>query len=566
MSKDEEVQFRGLLGSLRCDGLSAGKRDELLGRIERAVTEAGREQLSGEAPPGAKSEAAAAGQDVGHRSAAARWLVPSLAAAAAIIVAVVGAMWLVCNGPAGPGGFAAVTLPFPELLAESMRKLDDIETVAVTIRTTRAGEEEVTHAYYKRPNCWYEELSKDRILLDDGTRSLSLDLRQKKVLEVGPSTVAGRSISALVRLDQLKALWEQEERVELTGPFQDTINDIACQRYDFVDTMPARPQIQAPERKITGSCWFSVESGLIQRMENRSDSFTGCAEFRYNVPIDDSLFVIPTWAEDVKLPRLKITAHDKQQQPVGQAKVYFGQLGRFRTFTTDERGETVLSFDTPAYRHRESDLLTTGLWHDVVVESADGAKAAVYTFANLELVYGKGLKEILYTREEKELTRVGERELSEERSDIDLTYDPEENLVSLTLTLAPKATVTGRVVGPDGDLITGTPVTVRASYHVRGKRATVAYGQLDAQIPAGGSLSAQKLYFNVEDGGTFELVLPTNFPLRLGFQPLGPGFRPTSKETTLEAGATVSLGDIVLPYAPQEGLQQQSSKPGGEGP
>ena len=235
-----------------------------------------------------------------------RWRPRVLAAAAAVLVVVLGAMWLVPSEPeaSAPGHLPALRLPFPQLLAESLRKLDDIDTVAVTFRAMRAGEEEVTHAYYKRPSRWYEELSENKVLLDDGTRSLTLDLRQRKVLEVRPSAVASRPISALVHLDQLKAVWEQEG-VELAGPFRDTIDGTACQRYDFEVTMLARPQIEVPERTVTGSCWFSLESGLIQRMENKSesDSFAGRAEFQYNVPVDAAVFRTPDWANLPDQPR-----------------------------------------------------------------------------------------------------------------------------------------------------------------------------------------------------------------------------------------------------------------------
>ena len=60
-----------------------------------------------------------------------RWWPRFLAAAALILAAVLGAVWLLPSGPepSGQVRLPAVTLPFPELLAESLRKLDDIDTM-----------------------------------------------------------------------------------------------------------------------------------------------------------------------------------------------------------------------------------------------------------------------------------------------------------------------------------------------------------------------------------------------------------------------------------------------------
>jgi hypothetical protein len=475
-----------------------------------------------------------------------RWWLGLLAAAALILAAVLGALWLLRSGPepAGLLRLPAVTLPFPELLAESMRKLDDIDTMVVTCNWTREGEQEMTHIYYKKPNHWREELSKNIMVLDDGTRKLCLDPEERKVTEVGPSILASHSISTLVRLDEFKAMVEHDKRpVKLTGPFQDSIDGMPCQRYDFETTMPAQPQMKVPERKVSGSCWFSVESRLMQRFENRINSFAGRLDYRYNVPVDDALFVIPDWAQGVKPQALTVAVRDDAGRPTPDATVYFGRLGSFKKLHLDAGGEAELPSEATAHRDPTTDALYVSLGNDVVVESADGGQAALYTFDYLSLVIGKGLKERVVSQDGKSALL---RDFTEQGPGIDLRYDAERNSLTLGLTLAPKATVTGRIVDEAGHPVSSSSGVITTTYRVRNRTANVAYGQLDAQEPAKGALLGRELSFGLNGDGTFELRLPTNYPLTLGLLPLVPGYHPTTKELTLKPGERVDLGDLVL--------------------
>ncbi len=450
MSKGEEVQFRGLLGSLRCDGLSAGKRDELLGRIERAVTEAEREQLSGEAPPGAKSEAAAAGQDVGHRSPAARWLVPSLAAAIAIIVAGVAATWLVRTGPASPDRLP-VSLFFPQLLAESMRKLEQVETLVMTVTSPRQdpASRKGMRIYYKAPHFVRREFA-GLVDLSDGRRRFGLNFHNNTVRSVGPPSDGLDKLMKHWVLDR----WQQQPRKGLvTGPFPDSIDGIPCHRFDKKFPAPGVPPSEAP----TCHWFFAVEGGLLLRIQG--DDPKDRQDMEYNVPLDDSLFAVPEWAQDVVPTVAKLVVRDGKAQPVPEAAVYFGRLGSLREVRTNATGEAVVDLEAWAHRYEGADnRLIFSLSGDVIVESTDSKLAGLYSLDDLFLVFGEGLREGLPEKlirreragwgsgwpgwdDQEEIKIAVRARPHEEGSSARLTYDPEDNTVSLSMTLCPKAEV-----------------------------------------------------------------------------------------------------------------------------
>jgi hypothetical protein len=182
----------------------------------------------------------------------------------------------------------------------------------------------------------------------------------------------------------------------------------------------------------------------------------------------------------------------------------------------------------------------------VLAESSDGRGAAIYTFSSLSLVFGDGVKQRIFEKTDEGVKYVGERDFTEDRPGIDLRYDAGQNCLTLGLTLAPKATVTGRVIDQAGNPVDESSATVWGTYQVRGPTATVAYGQLDAHTSPGGSIPNRELHFNLRHDGTFKIQLPANYPFTLAVQPLVPQYRPTSKGVTLRPGERVDLGDLTL--------------------
>ncbi|KPJ48373.1 MAG: hypothetical protein AMJ38_05495 [Dehalococcoidia bacterium DG_22] len=382
-------------------------------------------------------KAPAAGEASAQPTAHRRWWPRLVAAAAVILVAVLGALWLLPSGPepSAPGRLAAVTLPFPQLLAESARKLEQVETAVITLTEESVGldrHREVDHVYYKSPTFWREESGTgDRVKLNDGKRFLLLDLGKRAVIAVSSAL----DVKSILREMMSREDWEAgkrqyADRNPVIGPFADTIKGVPCHRFEVQVHLPARGE--RPPKVEIERWWFAVESGLLLHVETSN----GHMDFEYNVPLDDSLFTIPPWAQDVWPAVVGLRVQDEKSQPVADAKVYFGRLPGLKETRTDARGEADLDLEARAVRDAPGDNLIQPLWGDVIVESADRKLAGLYTFENMVLVLGEGL--VVGRPEPGAEAR---RELYEEGSSARFAYDPETNVATLTLILRPRAEV-----------------------------------------------------------------------------------------------------------------------------
>jgi outer membrane lipoprotein-sorting protein len=231
-----------------------------------------------------------------------RWWPRLLAAAALILAAVLAAVWLLPSKPGAPGTvtFRVLTLSFPELQAETLKRLREVETLVITITITQDSQEQVLHAYYKKPHSLRYDLTSSTAVISDETRSLVLDFQNKKVLEVRPSAFEKGSIEDLVVGPQFKATAKEFPGLKVSPAVADTVDGKPCARFDFEMTFPAEPGPQEPQTRVTGSHWFSSETQLLLRSENRMAGRVQRSDFQYNVPVDDSLFVVPDWARVAK--------------------------------------------------------------------------------------------------------------------------------------------------------------------------------------------------------------------------------------------------------------------------
>lgn len=477
-----------------------------------------------------------------------RRLLKRLLAAAAVVGIASVAFWLVTSR-------GAPALPFAEVLAESLRRIEQVETMVSTVKIIEEGNEKVwRHSYYKSPRFHRDEQG-GMIVFDDEKRFILLDPDNEKVVLFGPSEFARhperKKATDLMTLEVWKGRMPRLG-YQFTGPFSDELDGVSCQRYDYKIKRPPNVPTEASAPKATLSYWFAVESGLMVRELFRSETSTTREDFQYNVPLDDSLFAIPEWAKpQIPKPlRIRVIARDEKGKALPGAKVYISGRGRqgYQKLITDAEGEAVLTLDIFARRHWETEQWYFLLRHpDVIVESTDGNQAALYTFGDILLIIGQGLRKIIYEDPVKNIGKpIGEEDFSEPRPDIQVDYEPADNMVILAMKLAQKATVTGRVVDTAGRSITDVPVVIRPSYRVQ--EGPFDYGKLDVQIPPEGKLPLRERYFNVKADGSFELELPTNYPLTLTFQPQDRTYsRTATEELTLQPGAEISLGNIVLP-------------------
>jgi len=473
--------------------------------------------------------------------------------AAALLLCALLAIWLLVFREAPRAG-----LPFAQALAESLEKMKEVETIVSTTSSTEEGEQKIRRDYFKIPRFHRMEMADGVVILDDGNQFALLEPERKRVRVFGPSQftdfLAGKDAIDSHRLQVWRAQVGKLDHYQVSGPFPDNVDGTKCQRYETVihTRTPEGYDTTVPP-KATESLWFSADTGLLVRMESEQASHRSRVDFQYDLPLDDSLFALPDWAK-AQIPkpvRLKISARDETGRPLAGAKIYTrARSGGYHELRSDEQGQAVLTLEIFARQDVEKELWFVLLGPEVIVESADGSRAALYTLQDIKLVIGQGLRTTLYEQiDEKGWKRVGEEEFSEPRADVDVSYQAEDNTVILAMNLAQKATVAGRVVDSTGKPITDTAVSIEPRYEVRPALwGTIDYGNAAARTKPTDRRSRREFYPKVKPEGTFRLELPTNYPVTLTFvREDDRHCRTSTEEMTLKPGAEVSLGDIVLP-------------------
>ncbi len=482
----------------------------------------------------------------------------------AVLAVVGGKAWRYHRRTAPEAQVAAPSLE--EFLAKAKVGFEGADTFVITrtdeyaqpvaARKSPSGPiKHVRRVSYKRPYFVRREGPKGTAEIQNGTLYIRLNLDREKVEHIHNPSAFGAGQAATYAMEA--SGFEDVERtcknrdVTALGPYADTVDDTPCIRFDLEYTTPPIPELHMRKRSHCESLWFSSSDGLLMRQQHKTTGSRNCADYVYHVPMDDSFFGLPDWAKYATLSNLNVVARDGSGQPLPGARVYLGHLGRFTKATTDEVGRAEVPWLTAAIADRDVGLLTADLWDNLIVESADGTLAGLFTFRHLKLVFGQRLRELIFKGGGSGGEIVGERDFSDEGTGASVDYDPENNVVTLTMTLRPKAVLTGRFLDEAGKPITGVPVEVQVVYKVGG-RIPAGYGDLDSKattwpIPAGECV----ILVSTTENGAFEVPIPASHPCQVRFEtgesPYLDAERPTPDEyMTLEPGSRVSLDEVVL--------------------
>lgn len=503
-------------------------------------------------------------------------IVPAVAVGAPILllVAVAGVLWYFSSAP-------VLDATLPELLSENLKKLQEADTVVVTVSRAKAplapAVQGITKFCYKRPCSYRREWG--RTLIQNSTYGAELNSKEGTIESIASFCMAppGQREKPLAEL-AARTLLEATDAAELEayaeatdsktrGPYPGTIDGRACTRFDLeytevVPPLPYPPPGATPREpnRYTEKMWFANDDHSLVRREvsairgGRATPILPLqqVDYEYNVPLSDSLFALPNPKAYGNPCHFRVVVRDDAGQPLPNARVYVGQLGRLEKVTTDVAGqaEAPWVWFWHAERNSSAGRLEARLCDEVFAESADGSLAGMYSFWGLTLAYDYGL--------------IGEQESSDPNPDTAVTCDRETNLVTLTLTLRKKATVTGRLVDASGVPLSSARAAVFVAYMVPRERPTgppIEYGNLECE--AGFFMQGQRadpcLTVATDEEGRFELTVPCNYPVLLGFyRPGDPAARQRlgdliEKETVkeedlirLEPGAPMSLGDVKI--------------------
>lgn len=510
-----------------------------------------------------------------------------------VLVAAVALLWYLGSAP-------VLRLSLGELLGENLRRIQQANTVVVrvspVVRPSSPAPQGFTTFYYKRP-CSYRTQSGTFTCIQNSTYGAKLNTEEGAIESIwssyaGPFAGSEESQAEGVR----KALLHETEIVELKayaeaadsktrGPYPGTIEGRACTGFDLeytelVRPLPFRPPGATPRqpKRYIETLWFANDDHSLLRREvsvirgGRATPVLPLREvdYQYNVPVSDSVFALPNPKAYGKPCHFRVVVRDDAGQPLPKARVYVGHLGWLEKVTTAADGQAdapwVWFWKADRWRHGDggrTQRLQADLCDEVFVESAEGSLGGMYSFWGLTFVFDQGLKVPVLDGS----LVTGEEDFSDPNPDTVVTCDRETNLVTLTLTLRRKATITGRLVDASGVPLSSAHVAVFVVYVVPERRARLL------PIPYG-NLEREKGFFLQEDGadlsltvdtdqeGRFELALPCNYPVLLGFyspddRAAGERFKGLLVEELmrglrrdelirLEPGARVSLGDVKI--------------------
>jgi hypothetical protein len=509
-------------------------------------------------------------------------IIPALAVGAPILllVAVAGVLWYLSSAP-------VLDATLPELLTENLRRVREVSTVVVTESPAQQSSApppaSVTPSFYYKSPCSYCRKSGIYTDLQNSEYGAELNSKEGAVEWIWSRHTApfGMTDKALAE-SAAKALLEATDAAELKayaeatdsktrGPYPGTIDGRACTRFDleYTEVVPPlpypRPGATPREpNRYTEKMWFVNDDHWLLRREvsvirgGRATPILPLhqVDYEYNVPLSDSLFSLPNPKAYGKPCHFRVVVRDDAGQPLPNARVYVGQLGWLEKVTTDAAGQAeapwVWGWRAKRWWYGDggrTQRLQADLHDEVFAESADGSLAGMYSFWGLTLAYDHGL--------------IGEQESSDPNPDTAVTCDRETNLVTLSLTLRRKATVTGRLLDASGVPLSSMQAAVLVVYVVPRERPIgppIYYGNLECE--AGFFMQGQQadpsLTVATDEEGRFELTLPCNHPALLGFyRPGDPAAverlrkllgKPVKEEDLIRLGpgAPMSLGDVKI--------------------
>ena len=481
----------------------------------------------------------------------------------AVLVAAVAALWYLGSG-------RLLRLSLAELLGENLRRIQEANTVVVRVSRTKAPSspalQGVRTFYYKRP-CSYRTQYGIFTRIQNSTYGAELNMAEGAIESIwsssaGPSIEsdesraeeARKALLQATRLAELKAYAEAVDS-KTHGPYPGTIEGRASTGFGLeytsvVRALPFRPPGATPPepKRYTQKLWFANDDHSLLRREVsviRGGPATPVlpldeVDYQYNVPVSDSVFALPNPKAYGKPCHFRVLVRDDAGQPLPNARVYVGQLGWLEKVTTDAdaQAEAPWVWFWRAERRWHGDggrtqRLQADLQDEVFAESADGSLAGIYSFWGLTFVFDEGLKVPVLDGS----LVIGEQDFSDPNPDTLVTCDRETNLLTLTLTLRKKAAVTGRLLDAAGVPLSSAHVAVFVVYVLPERRAPpIPYGSLGSRETA--TQLVQRLYFpdetreglapqgeppdlsltvDSDQDGRFELALPCNYPVLLGF-------------------------------------------------
>lgn len=457
-----------------------------------------------------------------------------------------------------------------------------VKTMHATITTIIDAKSQTFHAWYKRPNRSREDLPDGTVNVDDGIRDVTWDPRSRTILHTQGSHQLDAPLPESLRVGQLQDLrgWfkKLEGRGTLTakGPTAETVDGQVHGRYEAKFT-PATDTGDGL-KPFTMVLWFSKSDGLMRRVTRQTGGNPPVdISIAYDVDAPDDLFVIPAdltppLAEPAAPapPELVITTVDEHDQPLANARVFFGTESHFDVYRSSADGRVTIPSQPDRLgqhwdRHSEHFVSHFLSNYRMVAESADGKLEDVFTAKGLYIVATRGFMEIDYGAKQWQLGQTHTSAGLQQQ----LQYNPSTGGLSLRLKLLAKAVVTGRVLQSTGVAFGPNHMYAVPLCLVRPldeQQCFVSCTRMDkpilTQLKPGESFDMYGIYyFRCAQDGSFRIEVPAGKPFILVFQPinttppLAPWTYPAKDPKTdkaiplpqLTPGEVRNLGDIRPP-------------------
>lgn len=474
------------------------------------------------------------------------------------------------------------TSALAQALEAAQEAAAQVKTMHATITTIIDAKSQTFHAWYKRPNRSREESPNGTVTVDDGIRDVTWDPRSRKIVKTQESHQLDASLPESLRVGQLQDLRGLFKKLEgrgtltTTGPTIETVDRQVYGRYE-AKFAPA-PDTGEGLKPFTMVLWFSKSDGLVRRVTRQTGGIPPVdISIAYDVDAPDDLFVIPADltappAEPAAPPppELVVTTVDEHDQPLANARVFFGNESHFDVYRSSADGRVTIPSQPDRLgqhwdRHSEHFVSSFLSNYRMVAESADGKLEDVFTAKGLYIVATRGFMEIDYGAKQWQLGQTHTSAGLQQH----LQYDPASGRLSLRMKLLPKAVVVGRVLQSSGAAFGANHMYAVPLCLVRPldeQQCFVSCTRMDkpilTQLKPGESFDMYGIYyFPCADDGSFRIEVPAGKPFILVFQPINttpplfPFTYPAKDPKTgramplpqLAPGEVRNLGDIRAP-------------------
>jgi outer membrane lipoprotein-sorting protein len=465
---------------------------------------------------------------------------------------------------------------FAQAVDHALASLSSVESCHATNEVANGMQQFSSESWSKRPDKQRIVQSDGRVTISDGARRVTFDPKSLEALQETPVPDAGTLFSQRLSVDG----WLNLARSSATkpqGPFEDKADGQPCNRFDLTFSKGSRN-----EERL--HMWFSKADGLLVRCEEteimpdgKTLSCRQTTTYVYNLPVEDSLFVIPAGLKPVGSPppdpQLVVSVTGPDDKAVAGATVYYGHNNWFifDRLSTGLDGRAIIALwnkktsrvNSPwvkVVEGTETDWLGDFPLGLVVVESADSKSCDMFDMEWLDVFAKHGLqmrnpdaKRVTFRPDKKEFTFGPANRLR---------YDPVESKLYLSLHLKPKGTVRGKIVSASGNPFdTGKvriwPVCLLREDHYTGFGKA---GNTLAKDPGAGktmNLLDDPVHWFCAGDGSFSVDVPAGCRFKLIFQTLDvkdtsvicawPGmtlFPRQGKGGQLEPAAAVAPGEV----------------------